>query len=325
MLVTVVIPAREWDTFLENTLATLAAQRLPADVTLEVVVGLARVPPNDLPPGVRTVPNQSGTIPDALNAAIAASTGEVIVRVDARCHVQPDHIVRVLRGLGDPSVGCVGGAALVLDRGLFGSTYAIAFNSALLGPTVYRYRRSSGAVDAAYLGAWRRVDLDHLGGFDSRLLRNQDNELADRVRASGKTVLYDADLVVGYHNARDFRGALAHHHEFGLWRMVQRDQGQRALTARHVASLAVAASGTAVAMASVASRRTRSLAVALGAGAYLAAGVGSWRSASRLRKARPDIQGPSFHPASPVLAPALAALLDAAWLAGLARGAARSG
>ena len=40
-------------------------------------------------------------------------------------------------------------------------------------------------------------DLLELGGFDPRLIRNQDNELADRVRSSGRTVFYDAELVVG--------------------------------------------------------------------------------------------------------------------------------
>ncbi len=324
VLVSIVIPAREWDRFLEGTLESIRAQVLPPGIDSEVIVALGGAAPAQCPDGVRVVTNPTGTIPDGLNLAIAASSGEVVARVDARCVVQPDHVVRVLDRLADLEIGCVGGAALTLDRGLFGSAYAIAFNSPLLGPTVYRYRRTSGPADAAYLGAWRRIELDDLGGFDPRMVRNQDNELADRVRASGKVVWYDGDLVVGYYNARDFRGALAHHHEFGLWRMVQRDQGQRAFTPRHIAAVGVAGLGAALGVGSLAARRTRPLAAAGGATVYAAAGAYAWRSATQLRRARPDIDGPDFHPLAPVLAPAVATALNGAWLAGVMRGAFRN-
>lgn len=324
VLVSIVIPAREWDEFLAATLDSIRAQVLPPGVATEVIVALGGAAPAHCPDGVRVVANPTGTIPDGLNLATAASSGEVVARVDSRCVVQPDHVARVLDRLADPEIGCIGGAALTLDRGLFGSVYAVAFNSPLLGPTVYRYRRASGQADAAYLGAWRRNELEDLGGFDSRMVRNQDNELADRVRASGKVVWFDADLVVGYYNARDLRGALAHHHEFGLWRMVQRDQGQRAFTPRHVAAVGVAGVGAAAGAATLTARRTRTLALAGGLAVYAIAGAYAWRSASRLRRARPDIDGPDFHPLAPVLAPAVAAALNGAWLAGVMRGAYRN-
>ncbi len=322
--VSVVIPARSWDTRLDDTVASLVAMEVPDHIAVEVVVALADDSTPSVPEGVIVVRNLSGTIPDALNAAIAVASGEVIVRVDARCLVQPDHVTRVLEGLEDPAVGCVGGAALVLDRGLFGSTYAVAFNSVMLGPTVYRYRRSSGPVDTAYLGAWRRVDLDALGGFDPALVRNQDNDLADRVRSSGKVVWYDANLVVGYFNDRDLFGALRHHHEFGLWRMIQRDRGSRALTARHLGALGGFAAAGLASLGALVSQRSRSTVLRVGAASYAAAGLWSWRSATRLRQARSDIDGPPLHPLAPVLAPALAATLDAAWLAGLFRGMIRA-
>lgn len=325
MRVSMVVPARRWDHHLENTLASIEAQELPDGVEVEAVVALAEGErPEGSRPGVRVVVNPTGTIPAGLNLAIGASTGDIVARVDARSLLPPTHVAGVVRGLGDPAIGCVGGAALALDRGLFGSTYAVAFNSVLLGPTVYRYRRTSGPADAVYLGAWRRTDLDRLGGFDERMVRNQDNELSDRVAASGLAVWYDAELVIGYHNDRDLRSALAHHHEFGLWRMVQRSQGQRALTPRHVAALAMLG-GVGLAGGWAASRpRARRWLVAADAGAYAAAAGAAWRSAATLRRARPDIDGPPFHPAASVLAPALAVLLDGAWLGGLLRGAVRS-
>jgi succinoglycan biosynthesis protein ExoA len=320
VLVSIVIPAKAWDSFLEGTLATVAAQDLPSGVDLETVVGLAGSPPRGFPPGVRVVRNPTGTIPDALNLAIAASTGQVIVRVDARCHLAPDHVTGVLSALKDPTVGCVGSAQLVLDRGLFGSAYAMAFNSPLLGPSKYRYSRRSSPADTAYLGAWRRDDLAELGGFDPRLLRNQDNELADRVRAAGKTVYYDADLVVGYYNARGLVAAMAHHRDFGQWRMIQRSHGQRGLARKHVLAVATVLSVAVAAVPAMSSRRGRAAVTALGAASYLIAAISSHWSASRLRQARRDIEGPEFHPVGVALAPGLAALINGAWSVGLAQG-----
>lgn len=318
--VSIVIPASRWDHHLEATLRSVGSQELPDDVRLEVLVALADARPSDPPSDVVLVENPAGSIPAGLNRAIAASSGNVVVRVDARCNISPTHVSRILDALGDPSVGCVGGAALVLDRGLFGSTYALAFNSVLLGPTVYRYRRTSGVVDTAYLGAWRRADLESLGGFDERLLRNQDNELSDRVRASGMKVWYDADLVVGYTNGRGLLASIRHHHDFGLWRTRQQGQGQSALTMRHKLALSALFATSVGFVRLVASPESRSVAWKLVAATYVSASMTATVSATRLRNARQDLSVERFHPAAPLLAPALAGALNAGWLAGLVRG-----
>lgn len=320
MLVNVVIPAREWDVQLEATLASLAAQDLPDDVTLETIVGLAGPAPSRLPAGVQVVHNPSGTIPDALNLAIGSAAGAVVVRVDSRCNVQSDHVRRVLSRLEDPDVGCVGGAQLVLDRGVFGSAYAVAFNSALLGPSRYRYSRTSGPVETAYLGAWRRSDLERLGGFDPMLIRNQDNELADRVRASGQIVWYDSDLVVGYRNGRTFFATLAHHHEFGVWRMLQEADGQTGLHPRHIAAVIGATALASLVVVGVATRATRQPVVLACTGGYLVTAAAGAVSANGLRRRRGDVVVAGLNPIGVAVAPLVAVAIDGAWGAGVLRG-----
>ena len=270
--------------------------------------------------GVKAVLNPSGTIPDGLNAAIANSRGEIVIRVDARCDVAPNFVTTLVSKLDDPAIGSVGGAALVLDRGIFGSAYAVAFNSPLLGPSTYRYGAISGPTDTAYLGAWRRSDLEAIGGFDSRLIRNQDNELASRIRATGKTIWYDADAVVGYRNGRGLKATLAHHREFGLWRMAQRSHGQAGFDRRHLVALGSAGGAALTGLGLLASPTGRKLVAATSAAAYVAAGAGAYRTARRLRSKRPDIVGPDFHPVGVALAPALATAINASWLSGVIQG-----
>lgn len=316
--ISIVIPAARWDDRLDATLDTVFAQRLPEGVSMEVAVAIGGGSPGEQADGrVLVVDNPGGSIPVGLNRCIAATTGEVVVRVDARCLLAPDHLVRVVQSLEDPAIGCVGGAALVLDRGVFGSAYAIAFNGGLLGPSPYRYRRRSGPVDTAYLGAWRRSTLTEIGGFDEQMTRNQDNELAQRIRDAGLTVWYDADIVVGYWNDRDLHGAVVHHRAFGRWRTIQASNGQPALSTRQKAVIGTAGLCAVALVVGTVHPRTRRFVVPVAAAGYLTASVVATGMAGRLRRARPDLPDPCFHLVAPLIAPAIAGVIDAAWSWGL--------
>ena len=320
MLVSVIIPASRWDAHLDRALDSVDAQQLPPDVTVEIAVALAEHEGAPNRPGVVVVPNPGGSIPVGLNQAARATSGKVLVRVDSRCLLPPDYLLRVVSALADPGIGAVGGAALVLDRGLLGSAYAVAFNSPMLGPSRYRFSRTSGRTDSSYLGAWRRETLVALDGFDERLPRNQDNDLAERIQAEGLEVRYDADAVVGYVAGRSLLGTLRHHYSFGWWRMAQRKQGGQGLAPRHVIVVGVTAVAAAAGMVALSRPRARWWALALGVSAYGGAVAGAWTTAARLRAARPDLDLVSFNPVGVIAAPALAAAIDAGWLLGLVRG-----
>ena len=326
MLVSVIIPAIRWDAHLDRALASIAAQDLPPGVRLEVAVALAEPTTAPVPTSVidgepvLVVNNPGGSIPVGLNRAVAATSGELVARVDSRCVLPPDYLARVVSGLADLTVGAVGGAALVLDRGFVGSAYAVAFNSPLLGPSRYRFSRASGSTDSSYLGAWRRETLAAVDGFDERLPRNQDNDLAERIQGRGLVVRYDADAVVGYVAGRSLRGTLRHHYSFGWWRMAQRNQGGQGLAPRHLAVVAAAATVVIGASVALARPRSRRRAVAAGAVAYGAAALGAWSTAARLRSARPDLDLAPLHPLGIAAAPARAAAADAGWALGLVRG-----
>lgn len=329
-----ITPARGWDGHLERALGAVLAQELPPGVQLEIVVALAgdRVPEDvesrakavlGSRDELRFVPNPLGSTPDALNAAIDASHGAYVVRVDSRSIVPPHYIATVIDRLRDPSMGCVGGAQVVIDSGIVGSAYAVAFNSPLLGPSPYRYSRRSQAIESPYLGAWRREVLDEVGGFDAELLRNQDNELNDRVRALGLQVFYDASLVVGYAAARSARGLVAHHYEFGWWRMHQQAMGQSGITSRHRFAVGAALATLLAAVGLLGAKRTRRAMMSAGSAAYLGLALSSASCARRMRaevrRAAPNDVG-ELHPIGVAVAPAFAAIIDAAWLAGMMAG-----
>lgn len=289
---------------------------------VEVLVALMH-PPVPVPSDdVTIVDNPTGSIPDGLNGALRESQGSIIVRVDSRCDLPAHYVARCIDHLADSHVGIVGGAQLVRDAGLLSGAYAIAFNSPLLGPSAYRYSGRSGPIDSPYLGAWRRETLETLGGWDPRLLRNQDNELADRVRALGLRAVYDHELVVGYWANRSLVGLIRHHRDFGRWRRAQSELGQSGLTTRHLWALAAGAVGS-LAAGLVLRRASPGARIAATASVYTAASATALFTSRRLWGRRPDLAGPRPGLRSAALAPAVATLIDGAWLSGVA-GVARS-
>jgi hypothetical protein len=120
------------------------------------------------------------------------------------------------------------------------------------------------------------------------------------------------------------RATVRHHHSFGWWRMAQRRHGGDGLAPRHVAVIGVAAVGVIAGAAALVRPRSRRAALLAAGIAYLAAAVGATVSATRLRQARSDLDLAPFDPVGVVAAPALAAVIDVAWVAGLVRGRLRS-
>jgi len=220
---------------------------------------------------VRVVDNPSGRTPDALNAAIAATIGEVVVRVDAHATLPDDYVataVAVLRATGAANVG--GRQVPVADAGVARAIAAAMASPAGAGGATYRVGGEPGPVDTVYLGVFRRAALDAVGGFDPRFTRNQDGELNLRLRRAGYVVWFDPRLAVAYHP----RGSLAalgrQYLQYGRWRRLTVRTHPGSIAPRQLAPpvLVVGLTGTAAVSAAVGS----ALPIGLAAATY-AAGV----------------------------------------------------
>lgn len=225
-LVTVLIPARNEAADIERCLAAVAAQDLDlGEVEILVVDGMSE---DDTEAIARramagrgfesavVLTNPLGSTPTSLNAGLAHARGDIVCRVDARTIIEP-HYVRTCRALllSRPDVAVVGGSQVAVPRD--GSTRAVGIARALnnrwsMGGSPYRRATASGISDTVYLGAFRRADLEAIGGWDVRLGTNQDFDLNRRISARG-TVWFDHTLRSGYVP----RASLA-----GLWRQYRR-------------------------------------------------------------------------------------------------------
>ena len=226
--VSVVMPILDEESHLEDAVAMVLRQDWDGD--LEVVLALGpssdrtdevaeRLAREDA--RVRLVANPSGRTPDALNAAVAASRGEVVVRVDGHAGIPEDYVSTAVRVLEETGADTVGG---VMDaRGVtrFQRAVAAAMRSPLgVGASRFHTGGDAGPVDTVYLGVFRRSALERVGGYDRRFTRTQDWELNHRIRASGGVVWFTPELLVTYRPRSGMRALARQYRDYGRWRRV---------------------------------------------------------------------------------------------------------
>jgi GT2 family glycosyltransferase len=168
------------------------------------------------------VDNQTGTIPAALNQAIAAAEGEIIVRLDAHSVPQPDYVARCMEALEEGKGTNVGGVWQIRAGGEGWMARAIAAAAAHplgVGDAKYRYAAQAQEVDTVPFGAFRKSLIERIGGFDESLHANEDYEFNARVRAAGGTVWLDPQIKSVYF-ARATLPALAKQYwRYGFWKV----------------------------------------------------------------------------------------------------------
>ena len=202
---------------------------------------------------VRVVANPATDIPAGLNQALAASTGEVIVRVDAHSELPSGYTRRTVEALERTGAANVGGVMRAVGRTPFQRSVARAYNSGLgLGGGPHHAGAVEGPAETAYLGVFRRDTLIAVGGWDETLRRGEDYELNQRLLAAGHMIWFLPDVDVAYW-PRDGWGPLVRQmYATGVWRgELVRRQGRTvgryvvapALVAGLATSAAVAVSG----------------------------------------------------------------------------------
>jgi succinoglycan biosynthesis protein ExoA len=232
--VTVVIPALQAAATLDSAVCSALAQDWPrlevviavgpsGDDTRQVAEALATADPR-----VSVIDNPSGSTGAGLNAAIKASRGAVVVRLDAHAELPPGYIRRAVELLDETGAANVGGVQRAVGHTTFEQAVAAAMTSKLgTGDAKFHYGGAPGPVDTVYLGAFRREVLDRLGGFDRSLLRNQDYELNYRIRQDGEVVWFDPSLQVSYRPRSSPRALARQYFDYGRWKreVVRRHPG----------------------------------------------------------------------------------------------------
>ena len=168
---------------------------------------------------VSSVPNPTGRTPEGLNAALAATTQEIVVRVDAHSELSDGYIrlaVETLQRTGADNVGGIMGARGVTK---FEKAVAAAMTSPLgVGSASFHTGGTEGPAETVYLGVFKRSALERVGGYDPAFTRAQDWEMNYRIRTTGGTVWFNPDLFVTYRPRPNVFKLAKQYFEYGSWR-----------------------------------------------------------------------------------------------------------
>jgi len=184
------------------------------DGTNDVIAAMAKVDPR-----IRSIPNELGSTPGGLNAAIRASSNPIVVRVDAHSVLPTDYTRIAVRTLLETGADNVGGIMKAEGTTPFQKAVAHAYGSPEgLGGTQHHVGGKAGPADTAYLGVFQRDRLVAVGLFDEGIKRGQDWELNRRLRATGGTVWFTPQLTVVYRPRASLRKLIRQFVATGIWR-----------------------------------------------------------------------------------------------------------
>lgn len=237
---------------LPEAVGSVLAQDYPGELEVVVAVGPSRDRTRQVADALAAgddrlviVDNPTGRTPDGLNAAIAASSHPIVVRMDGHGALSEGYIRQAVEVLGRTGAANVGGIMLAEGTDDLQQAVAVAMRSPLgMGSARFHVGGTEGPAETVYLGVFRREWLDRVGGYDTTFVRAQDWELNHRIRQAGGVVWFTPELTVTYRPRSSFGELARQFYRTGRWRQQVMRRHPDSVNARYLAPpLAVLAVG----------------------------------------------------------------------------------
>ena len=205
-------------TFPRSKMEVIISDGFSTDSTREVIAAFQREF-SDL--DVRVVDNVKRTIPSAVNRAIEASRGEIIVRLDAHSKPYPDYVENCVTALEAKRGDNVGGVWEIRAgaKTWIAESIAVAAAHPLgVGDALYRHAKQAAEVDTVPFGAFKRTLIESVGMFDETLLTNEDYEFNARVREAGGRIWLDPSIRSVYFARATLLELARQYGRYGFWK-----------------------------------------------------------------------------------------------------------
>ncbi len=245
--VSVIVPCRNERGYIERFCASVWHQKLPEGWQLQLVVAdgesddgtreiLQRLAESE--PRLVCIANPGRIVSTGLNAALACTQGQVVVRMDVHTEYADDYVAQCIAVLAQTGADNVGGPwRAVPDAGARPAQRAVAaaFQSRwVAGGALSRKLDHDGWVDTVYLGAWPRATFERFGHFDEGLVRNQDDEHNLRIVRGGGRVWQSSHIRSTYRPRSSLSQVFRQYLQYGYWKpFVMKKHGQAA-SVRHL-------------------------------------------------------------------------------------------
>jgi glycosyltransferase involved in cell wall biosynthesis len=206
--VSVIIPMRNEEQHIAGCLESVAYQEYPKDL-MEVLVidGMSEDTSREIVTDytmkysfIRLLYNPGRATTSALNKGIVESQGQIIVRVDAHCSLEPDYIHSCVNALIETKAENVGGLMRPTGTTFLEKAIGLAISSPFgIGGGKFHYCEKEMFVDTVYLGAYPRKVFDNIGLYDENAHYSEDDELNYRLIKSGGKIFLSPQIKSRYY------------------------------------------------------------------------------------------------------------------------------
>lgn len=231
MNITIILPIRNEEVFIEKTLMSIINQKYPSEkVEIIIVDGMSTdntlIVVNDV---IKRFPNQKIKIlenskkiaPSAMNIGLLKSSGDLIIRVDGHSYLDSNYLnVAVEKMRDNPNISCVGGPITTISENKKAKSISNAMSSPFgVGNALFRYSDEERFVDTLAFGAYRNDVFKKIGLFNEELVRNQDDEFNLRLTKSGGKILLTPDMNSYYVSRSSFSRLWSQYNQYGYWKV----------------------------------------------------------------------------------------------------------
>jgi len=226
--VSVVMPVLNEERHLAESVAAVLGQDYPGGFELVLAIGPSKdrteAIARDLAAAddrITVVPNPSGQIASAMNAAVKTARHEILTRIDAHSMLPDDYLQTAVRALMETGAADVGGWMAAEGVTPFQRAVAWAMTSPFgVGAAANHTGGDAGPADTVYLGVYRREAIEKVGGYDETMLIAEDWELNYRIRAAGGLIWFTPELKVTYRPRATLAALAKQQFRYGRWRRV---------------------------------------------------------------------------------------------------------
>jgi glycosyltransferase involved in cell wall biosynthesis len=220
------MPVRNEQHHLAKAVESVLAQNYPGQLEIVLAIGPSIDETSSVASelarnhaGIKIIENPKGLTTVGLNLAIAKAAGEIIIRVDAHSELAPDYISRGVQILRETGSVLVGGVMNAKGKSPLQKAVAFGYGSRLgLGGGRYHVGGKAGEAESAYLGIFDAKALKQVGGYNEQIIRGEDWDLAQRLKAQGGRVWFSPELEVHYWPRSNIRALAWQFYSTGLWR-----------------------------------------------------------------------------------------------------------
>lgn len=210
--VTIIIPCRNERIYISNLLNSIIENEYPSGmIELIVIDGMSDDGTREILKKysgkhdfITFLDNPQKTVPQAMNIGIRNATGKFIIRMDAHSTYPKDYISKLIYYSENLNADNVGGAweTLPANETLKARAIALILSHPFgVGDAEYRINikdKEYIEVDTVPFGCYKRSLFDRIGLYDEDLVRNQDNELNERILKSGGKIYLVPSIKIRY-------------------------------------------------------------------------------------------------------------------------------